>query len=200
MYNGQNKTPYKLPADRTKTTIKSNTSPGGGGSNELRFEDKKNHEEVYIHAQKDQNNVVENNETTEVGVDRKEDIGNDEKIDIGNDRTEKVGNNETISIGNDRTETVGSNEAISIGENRSKSVGGEELVSIGDNQVESIGNDQVVTVGASQITRAGQSITMTCGSSSLELHANGTIIMKGLSLQLVGAEHVDIVGELVDIN
>ena len=71
VYNGRNKTPYKLPADRTKTTIKSNTSPGGRGSNELRFEDKKNHEEVYVHAQKDQNNVVKNNETTKVGVDRK---------------------------------------------------------------------------------------------------------------------------------
>src|SRR5690606_2699053 len=49
VYNGSNPTPYTLPDEKTKSTIKTNSSLGGGGSNELRFEDKKGSEEVYIH-------------------------------------------------------------------------------------------------------------------------------------------------------
>jgi len=130
VYNGENKTPYTLPADKTKTTIKSNSSIGGGGSNELRFEDKKGSEEVFIHAQKDQNNIVLNNETTDVGVDRTENIGNDETITIGNDRTETVGNDETINIIGNRKENVTKNETIFIDGNRTEVVKLDEDVNI----------------------------------------------------------------------
>ena len=62
VYNGTNKPPYPLPGEKTKSTIKSNSSKGGGGSNEMRFEDKKGSEEIYIHAQKDRNLVIEHDE------------------------------------------------------------------------------------------------------------------------------------------
>jgi type VI secretion system secreted protein VgrG len=68
-YNANNMPPYDLPAEKTKMTIKSRTHKGEG-FNELRFEDEAGREEVFIHAQKDQNNVVLNDETTEVGHDR----------------------------------------------------------------------------------------------------------------------------------
>ena len=45
--------PYKLPDEKTKSTIKSYSSKGGDGFNELRFEDKKGQEQVFIHGQKD---------------------------------------------------------------------------------------------------------------------------------------------------
>ena len=200
VYNGQNKTPYKLPADRTKTTIKSNTSPGGRGSNELRFEDKKNHEEVYIHAQKDQNNVVENNETTKVGVDRTEDVGNDETISIGNDRTETVGVNENISIGENRTKSVGNDETISIGENRSISVGVDQTTTIGQDRVEHINQDEIVHIGRNQSINVGDVLSLTCGASSIEMYSNGMIKIRGINIEMIGAKSVDVIGELVEIN
>ncbi|WP_415860737.1 bacteriophage T4 gp5 trimerisation domain-containing protein [Vibrio metschnikovii] len=86
----------------------------GEGFKEIRFEDQAGQEEIFIHAQKDQNNVVNNDETTKVGHDRSENVGYDETITIGNNRTETVGNNEAITIGNDRTETVGGNEVRMI--------------------------------------------------------------------------------------
>ena len=109
-----------MPGNKTQSGIKSRSSKGGGSANfnEIRFEDKKGSEEVYIHAEKDQNNIVENDETTSVGHDRTEDVGNDEKITIGKNRTEKVGVNEKISIGANRTEDVGANEDITIGASR----------------------------------------------------------------------------------
>src|SRR4029079_8090696 len=55
VYHGTNVPPHALPGEKTKTTVKSNTSSGGGGSNELRFEDKKGSEEIFLHGQKDWN-------------------------------------------------------------------------------------------------------------------------------------------------
>jgi len=62
VYNCDHLPPY-LPATPTKSTIFSNTSKGGSGSNEIRFEDLKGSEEVYIHAQKDMNRIVINDDT-----------------------------------------------------------------------------------------------------------------------------------------
>jgi type VI secretion system secreted protein VgrG len=59
VYNASSMPPYGLPDEATKSTIKSNSSKGGNGFNEIRFEDKAGSEEFYVHAQKDQNIEVE---------------------------------------------------------------------------------------------------------------------------------------------
>ncbi len=99
IYTGINKPPYPLPAQKTKSTIKSESSLGGGGFNELRFEDLKNQEEVFLHAQKDWNTVILNNLTESVGA----------------NRTSTIGSNETITVGSNRTVNVGSNDATTVG-------------------------------------------------------------------------------------
>ena len=70
VYHAQNVPPYPLPDDKTRTTIKSNSSIGGGGFNELRFEDKKGQEELFTHAEKDQVEIIKNNRTATIGNDR----------------------------------------------------------------------------------------------------------------------------------
>jgi type VI secretion system secreted protein VgrG len=80
VYHGQNKPPYDLPAEKTKSTIMSNSSKDGRGNfNEIRFEDLKDAEEIFTHAAKDQNQVVENNMSTR--------IKNDQSIEVQNNRT-----------------------------------------------------------------------------------------------------------------
>ncbi|RZA19933.1 MAG: type VI secretion system tip protein VgrG [Lysobacteraceae bacterium] len=69
VYNGINKTPYELPTDATKSTIKTLSSKGGGGFNELRFEDKAGSEEIFLHAQKDLQHRVKEKSTSFVGKD-----------------------------------------------------------------------------------------------------------------------------------
>src|SRR3990172_8263092 len=104
VYHGINKPPYELPGEKTKSTIKSDSSKGGSGSNELRFEDKKGNEEIYIHAQKDQNILVEAAETHTVGADRTVHVKGHfkETIDSGEDRTVTAGSKETIAGGETR--------------------------------------------------------------------------------------------------
>ena len=81
VYNGANLPPYALPDNQTQSGIKSRSSKGAGAANfnEIRFEDKKGEEEVYVHAEKDMNVVVENSSTMKVGFDKKEPGGSDHR-------------------------------------------------------------------------------------------------------------------------
>ncbi len=81
VYNDDNMPPYTLPANKPQCVNKSRSTPGGSASNfnEIRMEDKKGSEELYIQAEKNENILVKNN------------------------KSETVGNNETIYIGHDRT-------------------------------------------------------------------------------------------------
>lgn len=148
VYNAEQMPPYDLPANKTQTGIKSRSSLKGTGANfnEIRFEDKKGSEQVYIHAEKNQDNVVENDATKTVGHDRTKKIGHDETTAVGHDRSESVGNNETITIVVDRTESVGKNESISIGSNRAEQVGLNETIAIGANRSETVGGNEKIMI------------------------------------------------------
>src|SRR5262249_49582976 len=123
VYNAENMPPHDLPQHKTRSGIKTrstplDTRPGpddlphdrapGEHFNEIRFEDKKGAEVLYIHAERNRHDVVEANETVSVGHDRSETVGHDETIVIGNNRTETVKQGDekvTIEKGN-RTVTV----------------------------------------------------------------------------------------------
>ena len=174
VYNAEQMPPYELPANKTQTGILTRSSKGGSAANanELRFEDKKGSEQVYLHAEKNQDIEVENDETHWVGHDRKKTIDNDETTLVKHDRTETVGNNETITVGVNRTETVGSNESITIGSNRTKTVGASETVSVvlqrthlvGVNETIGVGGAQEIGIGAFQAVAVGAYQTINVGA------------------------------------
>jgi type VI secretion system secreted protein VgrG len=152
LYNAEQMPPWQLPGNMTQSGILTRSSKGGSGANAnaIRFEDKTGSEQLWIHAEKNQDIEVENDETHWVGHDRKKTIDNDETTLVKHDRTETVGNNETISIGVNRTETVGVNESITIGANRTKSVGASETVSVALQRTHTVGVNETIAVGAAQ--------------------------------------------------
>lgn len=174
VYNADQVHPYALPANKTQTGILSRSSKEGSGANanELRFEDKKGEEQVYLHAEKNQDIEVENDETHWVGHDRSKTIDNDETTLVKNNRTETVGNNEKITIGVDRMENVGSNETIAIGSNRKISVGGSETATVtmqrthivGINETIGVGGAQEIGIGAFQAVAVGAYQTINVGA------------------------------------
>jgi type VI secretion system secreted protein VgrG len=101
VYNGENNTPYQLPEEKTKSTIKTSSSPGGQGFNELRFEDLANNEQIFIHAQRDMDTVIRRNQTHTVGQDRARTVLGNEVINIKKDRTTSVEQNESHDIAKD---------------------------------------------------------------------------------------------------
>jgi type VI secretion system secreted protein VgrG len=104
VYNANVKVPYDLPDNKTVSVIKSNSSTGGNGSNELRFEDKAGSEEMFLHAQKDYTKKVLNNETVTIHNDTSMTVETGNRsvtVSQGNDSlTVSTGNHEiTVSAG-----------------------------------------------------------------------------------------------------
>jgi len=139
VYNGANPPPIALPGQKTKSVVRSNSSPGGSGSNELRFEDAAGSEEVYLHAQKDLAIAVENDKT--------QSVGRDEKLQVGRDRSIAVQGNQSLKVtGNDSTE-VGGNQALTVTGNRSATVVGNDSATITGDRTVSVGKTHSLTVG-----------------------------------------------------
>ena len=97
VYNAEQVPPYALPANQTQSGLKSRSSKGGATEdfNEIRFEDKKGSEEVYIHAQKDKKEIVENDNAKTIGHNESISVGNDQSLSVGKNRSKSVGKNET---------------------------------------------------------------------------------------------------------
>jgi type VI secretion system secreted protein VgrG len=151
VYNGSNKPPYDLPANQTQSGIKSRSSKGGNPDNfnEIRFEDKKGEEQLFVQAEKNHDIVVKNDETHLVGHDRTKEVKNNEIVKVGVDRTESVGKNESIAIGGDRRKSVEGNETVSVTGTRNESVGKDETISIAANRSVSVTkNDGLSVAGA----------------------------------------------------
>ena len=191
MYNGQNLPPY---SSKTQSGIKSRSTKGGSASNfnEIRFDDKKGAEQVYIHAEKNQDNVVENDETTNVGHDRTESVGNDEKINIGGNRVETVSKNEAVTISIAKALTIGAAYQVSVGAAKNETVG--------LSSSEQVGLIKDVRAGKSINLVAVKDISISTGASSIVLKSNGEIKIDCKKLQLNGSDNVTITGGIVDIN
>jgi type VI secretion system secreted protein VgrG len=105
LYTGANTPPYALPDEKTKSTIKSNSSIGGG-FNELRFEDKAGSEEVFQHAQKNLDEVVLNNHSTHVGADQSNEVQKDQRQEITGDQEETIATTQNLDVTGNRTVKV----------------------------------------------------------------------------------------------
>jgi type VI secretion system secreted protein VgrG len=167
VYNAEQMPPWELPANATQSGILTRSSKGGayGNANAIRFEDKKGSEQLWIHAERNQDIGVEANETHWVGHDRTKTIDHDETTHVKNDRTETVDHNETITIGVDRTESVGSNESITIGADRTETVGSNETITIGSNRSVTVGASETKTVALQRTHTVGVNETITIGAA-----------------------------------
>jgi type VI secretion system secreted protein VgrG len=203
VYNADQMPPYALPANKTQSGMKTRSSKQGDASmfNEIRFEDLKGSEHLYVHAQKDKVVMVENDRTEEVGHDevivirndRTETVENDEKITITRHRTEEVGGDETIKVTGKRTEAVDGDEKIKIGGKRETEVSGDEKGTFrGKRTVEVTSDDQLTVNGKTTIKGMGavliegmMSIELKVGGNSIKIEQSG-ITVKGLQVEIDG--------------
>jgi hypothetical protein len=63
VFNAVQQVPYKLPVNKTVSGWKTNSSPGSDGYNEIKLEDRKNLELIYIQAQRNLDKLVKHDET-----------------------------------------------------------------------------------------------------------------------------------------
>lgn len=178
VYNAEQMPPWDLPANATQSGILSRSSKGGSAANAnaLRFEDKKGAEQVWLHAEKNQDIEVENDETHWVGHDRKKTVDHDETVQVKHDRTETVGNDETIAVQHDRKEQVGNDEILKVLRDQTETIGRDRQVAIGKNHTETIGTSMSLTVGSILTESIGINHSETVGGA-MELTVGGAIVM-----------------------
>jgi len=132
---------YTLPANKTQSGIRTRSTPGGNPDNynELRFEDRKGSEEIYLQGEKDWNILIKN--------DKGQYVGHDETLNVRNNRTKTVGVDQSLSVGSNDTETIGANKTETIGANKTETVSVNKMETIGAAKELSVGGLYQVTVG-----------------------------------------------------
>ncbi len=222
VYNAENMPPYALPENMTRSTIKSRSTTKGAEENfnEIRFEDKKGEEEVYVHAEKDFNRVVENNDTLKVGFE-KMDKG-DQTIDVYNHRSVTVEEGNQLLKVKKGTRTV----EVDTGDDVKTVAKGKRTVTVdtGDDIhtvktgnreiVVTKGNDTYKIDAGKSTTEAMQSIELKVGGNSIvidqkgvtikatmiTIEATGKLDLKGPMTTLDGSATLTISGGMVKIN
>jgi len=186
VYNGKNSPPYALPANGTRSGIMTRSSKVGSAStaNELRFEDKKGSEQIYIHAEKDVDISIEN--------DRRGLVKNNDSLTVTQNQTEKIGGNFNRQIGSNLAEKIGSNSDLSVGSNLTESVGSNHALKVGSNQAISVGSAYSLNANSTVYINAGQSVVIQAGME-LTLLAGGNFVN-------IGPSGVAISGTMVLIN
>ena len=160
VYNGEAMPPYELPANATMSTLKSNSSKGGDGFNELRFEDKKGKEQIFIHAQRDQD--------IRVGSNCRETVGNDRHLIVKRDQLEKVEGDKHQIVEGDQNEKVGGTISIQAGADVQEKIGG--------NLGAEAGTEIHLKAGMNLILEAGATVTLKAGGGFVAVGPAGVTI------------------------
>ncbi len=161
LYNGDHATPYPLPDDKTKSTIKTESSPGGGGFNELRFEDAAGSEEIFIHAQKDFNEVVLNNHNTTVGANQSNNVDVDQTQTIHGNQSETVDGDQDMTVSGNRTVLVEGDFTETVDGTETRTVNADVTETFAANETRTISGDQTETISGSVTHTISGSVTDT---------------------------------------
>jgi type VI secretion system secreted protein VgrG len=173
VYNATQTVPNTLPDKKVLSTFKTNSSKGGGGYNELTFDDTKGTEKVTFQAQYDYDKTVLHSETVNITQDTTTTVKQGDRsvtVSQGNDsHTVSQGNRSaTVSVGNDSLTVSAGNLSISV------------------------------SAGATSVT-SGQSITLTVGANSITINQSG-ITISGAMVSLSGTASMSLSAPMISIN
>ncbi len=186
VYNAEQMPPYTLPDNQTRTTFMTRSTKQGSSSNynELRFEDKKGSEQVFLHAEKDMDVRVKN--------DSREYVANDRSLIVNGNQKEKVKGEQDIQISGDQNETVGGDASLNVTGNQNVKTGQNMSLQVGQNLQEKSGQNYAHEAGMEIHLKAGMNVVIEAGME-LTIQASGGFIN-------IGPAGIAISGTLVLIN
>ena len=161
VHNNDNMPPYKLPDEKTRSTIKTRSSAGGGGANELRFDDRKDAEQLLIHAQRDFHLRAKNDciETVE------------------RDRHERVEQNRYELIKQNHESEVRLDSKDKIGGSRYLQVAGDFAQEITGNHSTRIKNQMYVNADGNVVIESAAGICFKVGGNFITINSSGVYVM-----------------------
>lgn len=176
VYNAVEQVPYKLPDNKTVSGWKTNSSLGGDGYNEIKLEDNKGLELVYIQAQRNLDKLVKNDETERTLRHHKQTIVGNQDLVVKTNKRELVEGNDHLHVKSDRMQKVDGITSLTVGVDQEEKVG--------NNHALEAGQEIHLKAGARVVIEAGTRLTIKGPGGFVDIHAGG----------------VDIVGTLVKIN
>ena len=186
VFNGSNAVPISLPGDRTQAVFRTDSSPGGGGQNELLLEDAAGSERVYLHAQK--------NQTIAVTRDKRQQIKANESLDVGANRTRHVGKDQRLRVTDDDDSTVKKNQTVQVNGNQVATVGGEEMLSVAKALSVSVGAAQSRIVKEESAETVGAAAALTIGGGyAVTVAGVHNVAVGGVLSRQVGGAYVEMI-------
>lgn len=195
VYNNANMPPYGLPDHSTQSGIKSHSTPGGGldNYNELRFEDRKGNEQVYVQAERNMDTLVKNNQSLSVQANRTKTITGreDNKIDGGRQTTIEKFDNLTVNSANKNTTVHGqfntvADEHYKVQQNATQLFMKDKVYveTDGDIDIRNGGTHYRGQQSGTLSISVSNSVKVTCGAASIELQKDGTITILGTKVKI----------------
>ena len=160
LYHAEHQVPYDLPANKTRSVFKTLSSPGGGGYNELRIEDRKGAEQIYIHAQRDWD----------------ENIEHDQKIRVGHERHDTVEKNSYSEFRAEEHLTVVGHRKVEVKPEDHLTVGQAQHIKLGTAQLTKAGREIHLKAGQKMVIEAGIELTLKAGGSFIKLDPGGITV------------------------
>lgn len=188
-YNGRNAPPLDLPKEKTRTTFRTKTHKGTG-FNELRFEDAGGREEVYLHAQKDQNTHINHNKFQYIGKNESHEVANDRKHEVCHDEFIRIVNEQTLNVGVNQFEQIGKDRITRIDNHWKEVIHASHFQEVGENKQCDIQNDYKLTVAGGihshtkvHTLQASETMIIKGKSGSIQLDAQGVTITGNITLR-----------------
>src|SRR6266478_3074278 len=168
VYNDEQMPPYALPDNMTRTTFLSRSTKGGGSANfnELRFEDKKGSEQIFLNAEKDMDHRVEK--------DSREFVGQDRSLIVKGDQKEKVEGDKHGQFAKNLNEKVGQNMSLQVGQNLQEKSG--------QNFAHEAGMEIHLKAGMNVVIEAGMQLTIKASGGFINIGPAGVAIQGTLLL------------------
>ncbi|HAF13947.1 MAG TPA: type VI secretion system tip protein VgrG [Blastocatellia bacterium] len=224
VYNADQMPPYlgqgpdsKHQNDNKVSGVKTNTTKGGQGFNELRFDDTKGKEQVFIHAECNMDTRVKNdcmerivaNRHLIVGAekdgsksgDQLEKVYQDKHLQVDRDQIEHIGNNMELLIDNNldvaikanKAEHIASDSDLNIGKDHREKIDGTSSLTVARDLKEKIDLSASLNVGMNQDQKIGMNHALEAGLT-IHLKSGMTFVLEaGVQMSLkVGGNFIDI--------
>ncbi|MGE6371728.1 type VI secretion system tip protein TssI/VgrG [Stutzerimonas stutzeri] len=160
LYHKEHQVPYDLPANKTRTVFKTLSSPGGGGYNELRIEDRKGAEQIYIHAQRDWDENIEHDQTIRVGHERHDTVEANSYSELKAE--------EHLIVAGDRKVEIKPDDHLTVGQT--------QHIKLGTAQLTRAGREIHLKAGQKMVIEAGVELTLKAGGSFIKLDPGGITV------------------------
>lgn len=208
VYNATHPPPFPLPEHQSRSGIRTSSTPGGHGFNEISFKDHAGDEQLFVRAQRDYDEVVGQNRTTRITGSRLDEVSGSAtervsgaaSLTIGAERKSDIGGDELTRIGGKRSSTVGQDDSLDVAGGSCTRIGGDSSVEVRGRSTFIVGSDddpshrEEFVFGSAAfaskeqlVVRSETSVLLHCGSATIEL-TRDKILINAPTIELEATE------------